>query len=551
MNKTVYIIGHRNPDTDSVVSAVAYARLKNILGYDNYKAARAGHLNPQTSYIFEKFGVPRPVYLPDLIPKVEHYMPEEFQTVDESRTVWEAIGQMEKTGLRVLPVVDGEGKYLSLLHYSGFAHGVLKYMNPEKHNYISTSINLITRTLSASPLVLECDADEVFKAHVLVATSSSQKFEKRLDSHASENVVVIASDRDDIHEMCINHKIKLLIVTSSYPVKKELLEKAKKNGVCVLLSPYSTSPSSMLIAYSMPVSVMGDKEIVSVRKNDTVAKLTSLLSDAQCKYFPVVDEKNKVVGIISEHDLVSEPNVEVILVDHNEASQAVEGLEHFKIQEIIDHHRVASFQTKYPITFINKPIGSTATLITELYRERKISIPKDIASLLLCGILSDTLILQSATVTDIDKETAEYLSTITGLDIKELGNEIILAGSNVNGRASDELIRQDMKEYSEGKVVYTVSQIEVNSTKEILDRKKEFIEELEIERRSRKALFSCLLVTDITQLSSILLISCEDKFEQCLNFPKIEDNAYYMKDVVSRKKQLVPLITEIVLNYLR
>ena len=232
-------------------------------------------------------------------------------------------------------------------------------------------------------------------------------------------------------------------------------------------------------------------------------------------------------------------------------SQAVEGIEHYTIREVVDHHRIGSITTKNPITFINRPLGSTSTQIAGLYNEYKIPIPKDIAPLLLCGILSDTLVLQSATTTDVDREMAEYLSSISDLDIKEIGNEILLAGSNVSGREPGELVRQDLKEYTEGKVVYTVSQIEVGSTKEVLERKEAFLSELEIERRSRKGLFSCLLVTDITTLSSILLVSTEGKFGQFITFPKTEENVYYLQGVVSRKKQLIPLITEQVLNYLK
>lgn len=551
MEKTIYIIGHRNPDTDAVVSAVAYAKLKNLLGYKNYKAARAGHLNPQTAYIFNKFNVPRPEYIPDLVPKVKYFMQHDVETVTENVSVWESIALMEKTENRVMPVVDKDGKYLSLLHYSGFARGVLTILNPEKKHTFSTSIKLIQKTLNAQPICLSGDADKIFKASIHVASSSIETFKKRLDAHASEDIVVIASDREDIHKICIEHKVKLLITTSACVINKDLRELAEKNGVSVVVSPYSTSPTSMLIAYSMPVSVMGDKDVKTVSINDTVSKIKDILKNVHCKYLPVVDENNKVIGMISEHDLMKEPNIEVILVDHNEISQAVEGVEQYKIQEVIDHHRIGAIPTKNPITFINRPVGSTATQIAGLYKEYKIPIPKDIASLLLCGILSDTLILQSATTTDVDRDIAEYLSDITDLDIKQLGNEILIAGSNVSGRDAGELVRQDLKEYTEGKVTYTVSQIEVGSTKEVLNRKNDFIKELEIESRSRKALFSCLLVTDITTLSSILLIHCEPKFEQFITFPKQEDNTYYLQGVVSRKKQLIPLITEQVVNYLK
>lgn len=549
MKKTVYIIGHKNPDTDAVVSAVGYARLKNLLGFDEYKAARAGHLNPQTRYIFEKFKINRPEYIPDLLPKVKYFMQDNVETVQEDVSVWEAIGRMEKNENRVMPVVDKDGKYLSLLHYSGFAKGVLSILNPEKKHKFTTSISLIQKTLNAQPIITNKDSDSIFKASIHVASSSNTTFVKRLESHASEDIVVIASDREDIHKICIEHKVKLLITTSGCVINKELRELAEKNGVSVIVSPYSTSPTSMLIAYSMPVSAMGDTEIKTVHTNDTVAKIKDILKDAHCKYLPVIDEENRVIGMISEHDLLKEPNIEVILVDHNELSQAVEGIEHYTIREVIDHHRIGAIPTKNPITFINRPVGSTSTQIAVLYKENKIPIPKDVASLLLCGILSDTLILQSGTTTEQDKEIAEYLSDITDLDIKQLGNEILLAGSNISGRNAGELIRQDMKEYTEGKISYTASQIEVGNPKEILERKADFMAELEIERRSHKALFSCLLVTDITKLSSVLLMDCDPKFTEFITFPKQEENVYYLQGVVSRKKQLVPLLTEQVLSY--
>lgn len=548
MEKTVYIIGHKNPDTDAVVSAVGYAKLKNLLGFENYKAARAGHLNPQTAYIFEKFKVARPEYLPDLVPRVKYFMQKNVQTVTKDVSVWEAISKMEKNENRVMPVVDKSGKYLSLLHYSGFAKNVLTILNPEKRHRFSTNINLIQKTLNAQPINV-FDGDTNFKASIHVASSSTESFARHLDAHASEDIVVIASDRADIHKVCIEHKIKLLITTSGYVISKDLRELAEKNGVSVIVSPYSTSPTSMLIAYSMPVSGMGDKEIKTVSMNETVSKIAEIFRESQCKYLPVVDDENCVIGMISEHDLMKEPNIEVILVDHNELTQAVEGIENYTIQEVVDHHRIGAIPTKNPITFINRPVGSTSTQIANLYEEYKIPIPKDIAALLLCGILSDTLILQSATTTEVDRETAEYLSNITDLEIKEIGNEILLAGSNVSGRDAGELVRQDLKEYVEGKITYTVSQIEVGSTKEVLERKADFIKELEIEARSRKALFSCLLVTDITTLSSILLMHCDVKFEQFITFPKQEDNIYFLKGIVSRKKQLVPLITEQVINF--
>lgn len=550
MEKTVYIFGHKNPDTDSAVAATAYAKLKQLQGFDNFKAARAGHFNPQTDYIYKKFNVTSPKYISNLTPKVEYYMQDKCDVVQEDISVWSAINQMQRQQLRALPVVDAEGHYKALLHYSAFAQQLLTILNPETNVNVSTSIDLILKTMNAQPLVLN-NPTEIFKSTVLVGAASDSTFASMLDEHASENVIVITSDREKIYEEAIKRKVKLLIITSGYMLSKELKDKAQASGVSVIMSPYTTSDTVMMIAYSTPVSIMADPEIEPVHPEDTISKIRNILQDSPIRRLPVVDSENKVIGIISEHDLTNEPNIELVLVDHNELTQAVEGVEHYKIIEVVDHHRIGPMTTSYPITFINKPLGSTSTIITNLYQEAKLPIPKEIACLLLCGILSDTLILQSATTTEFDRQTAEYLSNITDLDIQTIGKEILTAGSRVKGRSASEIIHQDMKEYTEGKYNFTVSQIEVGNLKEITDRKKEFLEELEIERRSNKALFSALLVTDITQLSSILLIEYDKKFEPFITFPKTEDNTYFLKDVVSRKKQLVPVITEQVENFVR
>lgn len=548
MKKIIYILGHKNPDTDSAVSATAYATLKKLQGFNNYVAARAGHFNPQTDYIYKKFNVPFPKYVPDLIPKVNYYMNDDFDTVEKDRSVWFAIGKMDSAKSRALPVVDKDNKYLSLFHYSHFAQKLLKILNPEHKIRISTSIALIIKTMNAQAAVA-FNQEEIFSARILVGSSSENSFKKQLEESNIENAIVITSDREEIYKICIEKKVKLLIITSGFSLSNELKEKAKQNGVSVIMSPYATSQTVMMIVYSTPVSFMSDHEIQAVHKADTISKIRPILQQSTIRRLPVVDNENRVIGIISEHDFTNEPNVQVILVDHNELSQAVEGIEHYKIQEVIDHHRIGPLSTTYPITFINKPVGSTSTLIAGLYQDAKIEIPKEIASLLLCGILSDTLILQSTTTTPIDIKTADFLSCKTGLNIQELGKEILTAGSRIEGRSVSEIIHQDMKEYRENKHTYTVSQIEVGNLEVLLERKEEFLNELEAERKGNKAVFAALLVTDITQLSSILLISCEENFVSFINFPKLEDKIYFLKDVVSRKKQLIPLLSEQIENY--
>lgn len=547
MNKKVYIIGHKNPDTDSIVSATAYARLKQLLGKSNYIAARAGKLAPQTEYIYKRFNVKPPRYIPDLIPKVDYYMNDKSLLVDENETLLKAVDKMITADAKVLPVVDKNGKYLSMLNYNAFAMNAFKILNPKREDLVLTSLKLIEKTLNATPII-EFDAEKYFTCTIMVGDDSIDSEKLLLAEHKSENLVVILGDREDIQKLCIDAKVRAIIVTKDYIISKEIKALAEKNKVSVLSSHDSTATTAMLTAYSSPVASMADNSVQPVHLGDTVQKIKPLLAQSPARCLPVVDGNNKVLGTISESDLLLEPNIQVILVDHNEPSQAVDGLEHFIIQEIIDHHRIGTLSTKYPITFINKPVGSTATLISALYRENRISIPKDIAALLLCGILSDTLILQSSTTTETDVYTAEYLSNITDLDIKFLGEDIIKSGSHIGGRSASEIINQDMKEYCEAQEKFTVSQIEVDSTVEILKRKKELLEELENERKSRGLLFSALLITDITTLSSIMFFAAKGEFEDFVHFPKQEDHVYFLKDVVSRKKQLIPLLTEIILK---
>ena len=548
MKRTVFVIGHRNPDTDSIVAAISYARLKNLLGHSEYVAARAGHLSPQTDYILRRFNVPKPLYFHDLQPRAEFYMPEGTETVLENKSVWSAVEKLQKNGWHSMPVVDAEGHYKSLLHYSGFAKSILDILNPERQTAITTSVELIRETLDAQPLCVRDDR-EVFKGFILVANDSLETFKKIFESHLSEKVIVITGDRSDIQEYCIEKGVRVMVVVSSLVPEKRIIAKAEKKKIPILLSSYDTSSTVLLTTYSSPVAIMADNEVRAVHKSDSVKKIKPLLQESPSRSLTVVDDDDKVMGMITENDLLHDPLVEIALVDHNEMSQAAEGLEHYAIREIVDHHRIGTVTTRNPIMFINKPVGSTATIVTGLYRENHISIPLDIAQILLCGILSDTLVLHSATTTDIDRETADYLSSITGLDIAQLGQDILNAGSHIGSRSASDVIKQDKKEYRDQKNVYTVSQIEVDGTDEVLARKQDFLDELEITRRSHGGLFSALLVTDITRLCSIMLIAAEKNFIPFITFPKQEDNVYFLKDVMSRKKQLIPLLSEIIEKY--
>jgi manganese-dependent inorganic pyrophosphatase len=545
MEKTIYVIGHRNPDTDSVVSAAAYAALKQAQGLRRCRAARAGKISPQTEYILERFGVPAPEYLPDLIPKAAYYVSEPPATVPENVSVWEALERMQQGGQRVLPIVGPGGVYRSMFHYRAFSRYIITHINPGKKSVFPVSIDHLVQLLGARPLFLY-DNQEVKLSPLAVAASSFDFFKAHLEDGSPENSLVLVGDRRDIQRHCVERKVRALILTNGLALDPELAALAEKNQVSVLSSPYDTSSTAMLIIYSAPVGFVGDDTVPLMKLSDPIRKIREPLSRAPSRCLPIGDDEGRVAGLIFEGDLAREPNIEVIMVDHNEPGQAIEGIENYHVLEVIDHHRLGNLSTRYPITFINRVVGATCTIIAGLYREQKVPLEKNIAGILLCGILADTLSLQSATTTDTDRETAEHLASITGLDVKALGQELQAAANKVNDRPAEELVALDMKEYTEQGASFTVSQIETDNPAPLTARKAEIAEALEKARSAKDYLFSALLVTDVTYLDSFLFVAGKKTFTGLINFPVTEEGIYILKEVVSRKKQLMPLLAELV-----
>ncbi|HTX74471.1 MAG TPA: putative manganese-dependent inorganic diphosphatase [Rectinemataceae bacterium] len=545
MERTVYVIGHKNPDTDAVVAAAAYAALKRALGMTECRAARAGAANPQTEYIFDRFGLELPEFLPDLVPKVEFYFERGGPVVRDIAPLWEALSLMNEAEHKVLPIVDSDGHYKSLLHYGAFAQNILTKVNPHKKAVVPTSIAHLIKTIQAQPLVTFGE-DNFFKARMVVAALETESFRQHLHGEPVENTIVLVGNREDVQRIAIEAGVRAVIVTNGNVVSKELRELAEAHKVSILISPYDTSSTSLLVIYSTPVWTMGDGSIVAVHKGDTLRSARGAIAASPSRSVPVIDAEGRVAGVMAEGDLIREPNVEIILVDHNELSQAVEGVENYRILEVIDHHRLGTFSTKYPITFINRVVGSTSTIVTGMYREMRVPLPKNIASILLCGILSDTVVLKSATTTDVDRETAEYLANITDLEIADLGRDIQRSASAAARMPAHEMIRLDMKEYAASGRKVSVSQIEVTSTDEVMEKEAEILAALKSMRSEGGYFLSALMVTDITKLTSLLLVDAEKDFIELVGYPRLDGNVFVLKDVLSRKKQLMPTVLELV-----
>lgn len=543
--KKVYVIGHKNPDTDSIVSAIAYAELKRSLGENNVFPARGGKVNLQTEYILNRFNIPHPEFLSDLIPKVKNHMSEEPVTLPLDTPLWDAMQILTTNKFRMIPLVDDNSRYVSTIHFNIFAENILMKIDPQKNSIISTSEANLVKTLRAQHVV-EKDLDEIFRAQIVVAASEIDTLREYIDVMPAENAIVIVGDRIDIQQYVIEKGVRALIVSAGRMVSREIKEFAAERNVAVIITPFNSASTSWLVLHSVPVKTAGDITLVPVDADEYIKNIKERFADSPSRSLPVVGEDMKVKGVISQSDLMKEPNVAVILVDHNELSQGIEGIENVRILEIIDHHRLGNPPTTYPITFINKPVGSTSTIIANMYRDYKIPVKKEIASILLGGILSDTLILRSATTTDIDRDTAEFLSNITDLSIDEFGREIVAASSLISSKPVDEIINMDMKRYNEGVHTFTVSQVEVNDPDEIMERAESILSHMAALAEQKSYLFCSLLVTDLNRFSSYLFIKGKDDFIKKIEYPKFADNIYLLKDVLSRKKQLMPYISDII-----
>lgn len=545
MEKTIYVIGHKNPDTDSVVAAAAYASLKNAQGIKNVVAARAGAVNPQTEYIFHRFGVPLPEFIPDLVPKVDYYLKQEPVCVDENMPLWDALAIMEQSASQVLSIVDSENHYRAMLHYNAFARNILTKINPRRKAVIPTSLHHLVNTIKAQPVVL-FDPDSIFNARMVVAALSTEKFKDYINAEPAHNKIVLVGDREEAQRIAVEAGVRAVIITNGILPNKEIRELAEQKKVSLLASPYDTSSTSLLVLYSAPVITVADETIAPLGRRDWIKTAKAALAKSPSRCVPVVDESNRVVGMFSESDLIQEANIEIIMVDHNEFSQAVEGINHYRILEVIDHHRLGSFTTTYPITFINRVVGSTSTIVAGMYRETRTPLTRAMASILLCGILSDTLVLKSATTTDVDRDIAEYLASITDLNIAELGQDIMASASEAARLPIEKMVRVDRKEYESSGKKLSVSQIELTSSSEIMERAQEVLEGLVQLRMEAGCYLAALMATDITKLESTLFIDAESEFFSYVTFPSPQKGIYILKDILSRKKQLMPALFEMV-----
>ena len=528
----VYVFGHRNPDTDSVTASIVLSHLKKKLGINAVPAVLSG-INLETKYVLKYFGVKEPIFLNDVKIKVKDLNYTKNYSVTEYDSINDAYHKMNEAGISKIPMVDNDKKLLGIITMKDIA----KEQFNENIDLLNSTYENILEAIEGEELLR---FDEEITGKLTVAGYRSTTIISSVP--LNENSILMVGDRHSVIEYAISSGVKLLIVTGNHKIKDEHLKLAREKKVNIIVTPYSTLIASRRINLANSVSTINYvKDILCISEYENVSDFMGIANKTRYSYYPVIDENEKCKGILRMSDVSYDNRKNVILVDHNSYEQSAIGLEETNIVEIVDHHNIGSIGTNMPINFRNMPVGSTNTILYIMYHENNVDIPKKIAGLMLSGILSDTLILNSPTTTDIDRKAVQELAEIAGVDYQVYGLEMLKAGSSLKGKTKEEVLYTDYKNYPVGNYHIGLGQISTTNPDEILEEKEEYVDLLNQVADGEDYYFVALFVTDIIKKGSYVLYS--KRAENILrNVYKREDltQGTFLEGVVSRKKQILP-----------
>ena len=543
--ETIYVVGHKNPDTDSICSAMAYAALRRRQGESSVQPARAGNLNRQTEFVLQELALPLPPLLVDVYPRVREVIGEHVVTIDRQAPLSRALELFHLHGVRMLPVIDAERTPLGLLYLKKVSERFLVPSQEREIRRVLASPASICQCLKAQALHLETE-DAVEELNLYVGAMASATFHRRMEGLDGKGMILVTGDRENIQRRAVEMGVRVLIVTGNMPVSEPVLAAAREKGICVLSTPFDTATSAWLTRLATPVHCLVGEEFQSVGLQERVDDLRLKLLHTKDPGVLVLDGEGRVAGVATKSDLLTPSPVKLVLVDHNELSQAVAGADKVEILEVVDHHRLGNFHTDHPIRFVNQPLGSTCTVVATLYRQAGIDPERAVAGLMLAGLLSDTVILKSPTTTEVDREMARWLGDLSKIDPQEFGQRIFAAGSALAAYPSvRHLIQADFKEYEAGAARFGVGQVEVVSFHEFHAMKEEIAAALAAIRQERGLDMAALLVTDIVQETSLMLALGGKELPYLIGYPQLEEHLFELKGVLSRKKQLVPHLLKV------
>lgn len=533
MNK-VYIFGHQSPDTDAVTSAISLSHLKNKLGMDTEPRV-LGHINKETKYVLDKFGVKEPKYLNDVKLQLKDLDYHKGLFVDENKSIDYVYKFLTEKGVTGTPVVTDGNKYKGIITIKDIA----KKLISNDFDKIDSNYSNILETVSGEE-VLKFD-DEI-KGNVLVASYDSDTFTSNVNLNSDS--ILIVGDRQDIIKKAIDDNVKLIVVTGPEKITEENLKLAKNNKVNVIKTNIDSFHTSKLICLSNKIGTLLVEDTSKIfRENDYYTDFVEATKKLKHNNYPILNNDGVCLGLIRITEIINKNNKKVMLVDHQEKEQSVIGLDEANILEIVDHHKIGNINTTNPINFRNMTVGSTNTIVYFMYKENNVEIPKEIAGIMLSGLLSDTLCLQSPTTTEIDKKVAEDLALIAGVDYKKYALDMFKAGTSLEGLTKEEVIKSDFKSFPIGDEKMAIGQVFTLDVDRIFDELDTYIEKLEEINNKEGYKFIIIAITDILKNGSYLIFT-ENAKSVLESIYKLDDikQGYYVDGLVSRKKQILPAI---------
>ena len=543
MSDLVYVSGHRNPDTDSICSAIAYSYLLNATNKYNAVPVRLGEINRETEYVLKRFGVEHPVLLKTVKQKVEDLNYDKVTVFSKDLTLKTAWFLLKQQNLKSAPILDEHGQLLGLLSTSNIIEGYMDQWDSEVLKKAKTPVENVIDTLEANVIYLN-ESLKVVEGDIHIAAMSGSEAKKRIHEN---DVVIVGGDRSDDLEELISVKPSLIVLTGSLTADENVVKKCEEQGIPIISTPFNTYQTSQQIVQAIPVEyVMIKGDIKTFSTDDTLDYMKEVMSETRYRGYPVIDLNNRCVGSISRFALLKGLRKKVILVDHNERGQSIPGIEEADILEIVDHHRVADIQTVGPLMFRGEPLGSTATIVTKMFDELDVEMPSHIAGLLLGAVVSDTLLFKSPTCTPVDTKIAKKLAKIAGVDIQEFAMEMFKAGTSLVGKTVDEIFNQDFKKFSFDNLQVGVAQVNSMDIEGFLPYKKDMLDYMNKFAEDNNLEFTLLLLTDIINANSEIFVGGPrpELVEKAFNVQLTECQGTLV-GVISRKKQVVPAITAV------
>lgn len=538
-SKKVYIVGHKNPDTDSICSAIAYAELKKKITGDDYVAKRAGQINEETHYVLKKFKVDAPGLLQNVKLQVKDMDIHKISGVSPNVSIRDTWEKMKENNVKTLPVLKDE-ELVGVISTGDIATSYMEVYDNRVLSTARTQYKNIIDTLDGK-LISGNEHGCFTTGKVTVGASNDELMKEFIE----KDDLVILGNRPEAQACAVNIDASCMVVCQDAKVSPELIKKAEEQSIVIISTPHDTYTVARLINQSIPVKhFMSKGPLVTFNMNDYVDEIKEKMTKNKFRDFPILDRHGRFRGFISRRRFLNVKKKQVILVDHNEKSQAVDGIEEADIVEIIDHHRLGNIETMGPVFFRNQPVGCTATIVTQMYEEAGVEIPAAIAGLLCCAIISDTLLFRSPTCTAVDEKTAKKLSKLAKINMEAISMEMFNAGSSLKGKSAEDILFQDFKQFTVGDTVFGVGQINSMNREELSEIREMLIPHLPKVLEGGKMEMIYFMLTDILDESTELLCCGHGAKGSIINaFDLPEDTErIILKGVVSRKKQLIPTL---------